>query len=110
MRAVENRVTLIKADSAYDSAVIDPTGFVLSRSVSVTPQENFLVADVPIGKADTLLIRLGDWAGWVCIAGIIAFTVMGALTGRRARRSAVAEKETSNAQDQSNHHVTEGVY
>ena len=110
MRAVENRVTLIKADSYYDSAVIDPTGFVLSRSVSVTPQEALLLADVPIGKADTLLIRLGDWAGWVCIAGIIAFTVISTLTGRRARKPEGTEKEPSTTQDQSNRHATEGVY
>src|SRR6266496_3611903 len=76
LRAVENRVTLIKADTQYDSAIIDPAGRIVSIGVSTRLLQNIRVADVPLGKADAPLIRLGDWVGWLCIAGIVAFTVL----------------------------------
>src|SRR5437870_1107499 len=86
MRAVENRVTLIKADGRYDSAIIDPSGNIIARRVSTAPLQTTLVSDVPLGRADAPLIRLGDWVGWLCIAGIAAFVVLSIVTARRARR------------------------
>jgi apolipoprotein N-acyltransferase len=90
MRAVENRVALVKADGAYDSAIIDPTGRIVSKFVSASPSQALLLADVAPGSADAPLVLLGDWVGWACIAGIAAFAVMGALNGRRERREGAA--------------------
>jgi apolipoprotein N-acyltransferase len=87
MRAVENRVALVKADGNYDSAIIDPAGRVVASFVSNTPTAHTLVADVPVGTANAPLIRLGDWVAWVCLAGFAAFTVAGPLTSRRVRRA-----------------------
>jgi apolipoprotein N-acyltransferase len=86
MRAVENRVTLIKADGRYDSAIIDPSGNIIARRVSTAPLQTTLVAEVPLGRADAPLIRLGDWVGWLCIVGIAGFVVLGIITARRAAR------------------------
>ena len=86
LRAVENRVTLIKADTQYDSAIIDPTGRIVSSGVSTSPLQNILIADVPLGSADAPLIQLGDWMGWLCIAGIGAFMVLGISASRIASR------------------------
>lgn len=84
MRAVENRVSLVKADTMYDSAMIDPAGRILAVASSTTASEKILAATVPLGTADAPLIRLGDWMGWLCIAGTGAFVVLDMFT-RRAR-------------------------
>ena len=104
LRAVENRVTLIKADTQYDSAIIDPAGRIVSSAVSTQPLQTILMATVPIGKADAPLIRLGDWVGWLCIAGILAFMVLNFIITRRTRRligtaAAPSNKEALNPAD-----------
>ena len=91
LRAVENRVTLIKADSRYDSAVIDPTGRIVSRAVSSAARQAIVVASVPLGQANAPLIYLGDWVGWLCIAGVGGFIVLARLAGRRAARAGTAQ-------------------
>ncbi len=86
-RAVENRVALIKADSGLDSAIIAPTGEIVALAVTDPPARTTLVAVVPLGRADAPLIRLGDWLGWLCIAGMAGFIVLDQVTGRQARRA-----------------------
>jgi hypothetical protein len=93
LRAAENRVALVKADTQYDSAIIDPSGRIVSKGVSTEPGQRILVADVPLGRADAPLIHLGDWMGWLCIAATAAFMVMGFTMGRMARRPRPAESE-----------------
>ncbi|HET9494692.1 MAG TPA: nitrilase-related carbon-nitrogen hydrolase [Chloroflexia bacterium] len=85
MRAVENRVALVKADGNYDSAIIDPAGRVVASFAAGTPTSHTLVADVPLGTANSPLIRLGDWMAWVCLAGFAAFAVAGPVSARRAK-------------------------
>ena len=91
LRAVENRVTLIKADSRYDSAVIDPTGRIVSRAVAPTAQQTIVVASVPLGQANAPLIALQDWVGWLCIAGVGGFIVLAQRAGRRAAKGGTAQ-------------------
>jgi apolipoprotein N-acyltransferase len=88
MRAVENRVALVKADTMYDSAVIDAAGRVVARHVSVSPSAALLMASISPGTADAPLIRLGDWVGWLCIAGTFAFAALGIVSSRQAERPA----------------------
>jgi apolipoprotein N-acyltransferase len=88
-RAIENRLPLAKADSMFDTAIIDPHGRILARNVSnVTMAEakavaearsmptKTLIADVPLGTGDTLSVRLGDWIGWLAIALAAAFAAV----------------------------------
>ncbi|MBN2389776.1 MAG: hypothetical protein JXR84_03575 [Anaerolineae bacterium] len=74
-RAVENRAAMVKADGGYDSAVVDPRGRVLALATHPEGGEATLVADVPLGNGNSLAARLGDWFGWLCLAGMAFFTV-----------------------------------
>lgn len=75
-RAVENRIAMVKADGGYDSAIIDPYGQILALAAYPQGGEATLIADVPIGTGQgTLTTRLGDWAGWLSLAGMIFFGV-----------------------------------
>lgn len=74
-RAVENRVAMVKADSAYDSAVIDPYGRVTALATEPEGGEATLVADVPLGHGrGTVSTRMGDWVGWLALGGLAFFT------------------------------------
>ncbi len=76
LRAVENRVAVVKADAAYASAIIDPFGRILAlRDGSPQGDAFALVADVPLGSQTTIYTRLGDWMGWICLAGWLFFMV-----------------------------------
>jgi apolipoprotein N-acyltransferase len=83
-RAVENRVALVKADWGLDSVIVAPTGEIVARAVSSAARPGILAASVPLGRADAPLIRLGDWVGWLSIAGTILFALLGPLTARQA--------------------------
>lgn len=73
MRAVENRVAVVKADSAYDSAIIGPRGELIEWVALPSGGESTLVADVPLGTGKTWYSRFGDCMGWVNLAGMVFF-------------------------------------
>lgn len=76
LRAVENRVAFVKADVAYASAIIDPYGKIIAlRDGSPDGAAFALVDDVQLGAANTLYTKLGDWPGWLSLAGLIFFIV-----------------------------------
>lgn len=73
-RAVENRVAMVKADGSYDSAIVDPMGRIVELAVFPEGGEATLVADVSVGSGrGTINTRLGDWTGWIALAGLIFF-------------------------------------
>lgn len=77
-RAIENRVAVVKADAGYDSAVIDPRGRIVAALVTPEGRADQLVADVSLGSGrGTLVSYLGEWIGWLCLAGFIAFALGG---------------------------------
>lgn len=85
LRAVENRVAVVKTDAAYAAAIIDPYGRILAlRNASPDGAAFALVADVPLGAANTLYSRVGDWMGWLSLAGFIFFMVLQEIEKRRA--------------------------
>jgi apolipoprotein N-acyltransferase len=79
----KNRVALVKADCGYDSAIIDPYGRIIDRAIGSEPSLTVLIADVPLGRANALQTRLGDWVGWLSLAGMVFFIVFDAVTARR---------------------------
>ena len=90
-RAVENRVAMVKADTQYDSVIIDAYGRILASHVTALgttaqPSRTTLIADVPLGAANALQIQLGDWIGWLCLAGLVLFSLPHALTRRLFER------------------------
>jgi apolipoprotein N-acyltransferase len=84
-RAIENRVAMIKADTQFDSVIVDPYGRILSLASSSQGKEALVMADVPIGTADTPQVFLGDWVGWLCLIGMIAFMLAGPIEKLRRR-------------------------
>lgn len=66
---------MVKADGGYDSAVVDPRGRVLALATHPEGGEATLVADVPLGSGNSLAASLGDWFGWLCLAGMAFFMV-----------------------------------
>jgi len=85
-RAVENRVAMVKADGGFDSAIIDPFGRIVSLAAFPDGGEATLVADVQIGNGKgTITTRLGDWLGWVSLAGLMFFALGGKWLEKRAR-------------------------
>ncbi|MFO3798014.1 MAG: nitrilase-related carbon-nitrogen hydrolase, partial [Anaerolineales bacterium] len=95
-RAVENRVSLVKADnSGNDSAIIDPYGRILASAITPGGDRNgqFVLADVPLGTADSLTVRLGDWMGWIALAGMAFFLIYDPVTKARAKRKAASQAE-----------------
>jgi apolipoprotein N-acyltransferase len=62
LRAVENRTAMV-------TAVVDPNGRLIDWRVVPNGGEAILVADVPLGTGPTLYTRLGDWVGWLSLAG-----------------------------------------
>ena len=85
-RAVENRVAMVKSDGGYDSAIIDPYGRIIELVVTPEGSRATLVADLPLGTGDSLAVRLGDWVGWLSLAGLVFFMVLPTVVMRRTRQ------------------------
>lgn len=79
-RAIENRVPMIKSDSTgSDSVIIDAYGRIVAKAIA--PQnEAVLVADVPLGTGDAPIVFLGDWIGWLSLAGLVIFAILAMAT------------------------------
>jgi apolipoprotein N-acyltransferase len=97
-RAIENRMSMAKADGMSDAAIIDTHGNILARQInaytkkeakaivaarSLEPQ--LLIASVPIGSGDTLVVRLGEWVGWIALLAMfgLALAQIGAFLRKR---------------------------
>ena len=91
-RAVETRQTMLKADWSFDSAIIDPYGRILVRSVSLGGTQATLIADVPLGSGRMLATRVGDGVGWAGLAGMVSFALAMPLSKRRDRRQAAGQR------------------
>lgn len=74
-RAVENRVTIVKADGKYDSAIIDPYGRIIEQYVSLEPEQATVEAYVPMGSGRTIAMKLGDWIGWLALLLMVVFAI-----------------------------------
>ncbi len=91
-RAIENRVSMVKADnSGNDSVILDPYGRIITAAITPGGDKTGQVisAEVPLGSGDTLAVRWGDWTGWLALAGMVFFMVYEPWTKARAgkRRS-----------------------
>lgn len=86
-RAVENRIAMVKADGGFDSAIIDPFGRIVSLAAFPEGGEATLVADVQIGSGrGTITSRLGDWMGWISLAGMLFFSFGGSWLVKKASK------------------------
>ncbi len=88
LRAVENRVATVKADTAFASVITDPYGRIIARRDGAPIGEAFaLVADVPLGTGNTITMKLGDWVGWLALAGLAAFMIFQNVVNRKSHKS-----------------------
>jgi len=87
-RAIENRVAMVKSDnSGNNSVIIDPYGRVIAAAITPGGDKKgqVVAADVPLGTGDTPVVRLGDWVGWIALAGMVFFMIYDPLTKARAK-------------------------
>lgn len=96
LRAVENRVATVKTDVAYAASITDPYGRIVAlRDGSPDGAAFALVADVPLGGGGTLYGKLGDWVGWLCLAGFIFFTIYPEVLKSRNKKLAQEKAKTN---------------
>ena len=88
-RALETGAVLAKSEYNRDSAIVDGYGRIHTSAVTPTGSEAVLVADVPLRAVVPLAARLGDWIGWLCVAGMVG-RMLWRLRGRRALEEAPA--------------------
>ena len=84
-RAVENRLAMVKADGGFDSVIVDPFGRI--KTLAAYPQggEATLVANITLGNGKgTIYTLLGDWIGWLALAGMAFFMFGGKWLKKRA--------------------------
>jgi apolipoprotein N-acyltransferase len=84
-RAIENRISLIKADRMRDAAAIDPWGRVAAKEVDPSGRCSTLIADLPLGSHDSVLVYWGDWMGWLCLGGLAVFVITSSTRRIRVR-------------------------
>jgi apolipoprotein N-acyltransferase len=83
LRAIEDRLTMVKAEAKYDSAIIDPYGRIVRSAVSRTGVRATLVADVPLGSGKSLFVTFGDATAWLLAAALVALHLVARLFDRR---------------------------
>jgi apolipoprotein N-acyltransferase len=83
-RALETGAVLAKSEYNRDSAIVDGYGRIHTSAVTPTGSEAVLVADVPLRAGVPLAARLGDWIGWLCLAGMLG-RMLSRLFRRRPR-------------------------
>lgn len=81
-RAVENGVSVVKAEWAYDSVIIDPFGRIIEKSISTTPIEAVLVAAVPLDGSKTLYSNIGDILGIISLIGMFVIPIINNLENK----------------------------
>jgi len=96
-RAIENRVPMIKADVAWDSAIVNANGNLMER-VAVADNdgaEKLLVTDVNLGPRNSIFTVTGGYAFGILV--IIALVARYVCQIRLARRERNAGEEASTA-------------
>ncbi len=86
-RAVETRTAIVKTDVAWGSTIIDPYGRILDMKLVPEATRLTLVGDVPLGSGDAPVVLLGDWLGWITLAGLVFFMIFQTITDRRAKKA-----------------------
>ena len=85
-RAIESRTGILNAEKAFDSAIVDPFGHILEETSTLEPTQAVLVADLPVGTANSLYLKLGDLLGWVALGGMAFFTIFSKNLAKQAEK------------------------
>lgn len=93
-RAIENRVAMAKSDSGgNDSVIVDPYGRIIAAAITPGGDKTgqVVIADVHLGTGEALAVRLGDWTGWIALAGMVFFMFYNPLTKAKAKRQNIPD-------------------
>jgi apolipoprotein N-acyltransferase len=82
MRSIENGFSMARAARNGILTINDAYGRIIARTDSGQDEIVSLIADVPLGRANTLYTRIGDVFAWACLAVIFLLLVL-LLRGRR---------------------------
>ena len=83
-RSIENRVPTVKADTGYDSAITDQWGRIKAETTNPSGVvQKTLIADVTLGTGKSVFVTLGDWTGWLAVAGMVLVLVLSRVTAAR---------------------------
>ena len=85
-RASENGVSVIKADTSYDSCIVRPDGIIAAKSLSWSGATAVLVADIPLQDTPAPAVWISPClglAGLVSWTGISGWTVWALTRGER---------------------------
>ncbi|HEY6472258.1 MAG TPA: carbon-nitrogen hydrolase family protein, partial [Acidimicrobiales bacterium] len=82
-RAIENRLTIVEGEFAYGSAIIDPYGRIVASAITPQGARATVLVKVPIGTGHSPLVELGNFWGWLIIAGALVAVALGVRTLRR---------------------------
>jgi apolipoprotein N-acyltransferase len=86
-RAIETRTAIVKTDVAWGSTLIDPYGRILAMKLVPEATRLTLVGDVPLGDGAAPLVWLGDWVGWIMLAGFVFFVAFQTISNSRAKKA-----------------------
>ena len=90
MKAVENRVAVVKSESSIDAAIISPWGSIVALGGSVEGSDTFIVGKVPLMAPFKLNIVRQQFVHWSIVAGLLFFTLFDIYTVVRKRRESRA--------------------
>jgi apolipoprotein N-acyltransferase len=83
LRAIENRVGVVRSANTGISSYIDPLGRIHGATELFVPATRTYRAQTT--DIRTLFVRAGDWSGWLCVAGAAFFLLYDRSRRRPAR-------------------------
>lgn len=84
LRAIENGYALIRPVFNGTAAAFDPFGRTLAMKDTLPGGRHVMIVDLPTHSVPTFYGRVGDLFAWMCVASLLALTVLGLLHRRRA--------------------------
>lgn len=74
LRAIENRISVVRSANSGVSSIIDPYGRVLKQTLNGT--EEVLFGELRVVDRATVFTRYGNWFGWTMIGMVVALLVV----------------------------------
>jgi apolipoprotein N-acyltransferase len=93
MRSVENKVPVVNTGRGYVSMITDARGKRLAFAQTPEGGEEVLVADVQLGTGSSPYHTVGDWMGWIALAGFVFFMVFQGVVEKKAKKESGGKKK-----------------